>query len=100
MSSVRNTSNSSTPLLGVEIAETHLGHEHGITITIRSSYIAAKRAVAQRRSKRKGMSNKHGHGGGRSRKTHGESEKNTSMTGSRHAAGSRVSPTKAEEKRW
>ncbi len=81
---------------GVEIAETHLGHDHGITITIRSSYIAAKRAVANRRSKRKIAKNSGrggGHGAGRGG-GHGKQQR------SRHAAGSRVSPTKAEEKRW
>jgi tetratricopeptide (TPR) repeat protein len=78
---------------GVEIAETHLGHDHGITITIRSSYIAAKRAVAARRSKRKSSSH------GKSNR-HGEPKQHDSKQRSRHAAGSRVSPTKAEEKRW
>ena len=76
---------------GVEIAETHLGHDHGITITIRSSYIAAKRAVANRRSKRKIAKNS---GRGHSGRGQGKHQR------SRHAAGSRVSPTKAEEKRW
>ena len=87
---------------GVEIAETHLGHDHGITITIRSSYIAAKRAVAARRSKRKtsghGKSGggRSGHGGGHG----GGHGSRPSPQQSRHSAGSRVSPTKAEEKRW
>ena len=81
---------------GVEIAETHLGHDHGITITIRSSYIAAKRAVANRRSKRKIANVNRSHGRGRG----GPAGSSGNQQRSRHAAGSRVSPTKAEEKRW
>lgn len=33
---------------GVEVAKTHLGGNHGITITLRNSLIAAKRAIASR----------------------------------------------------
>ncbi len=80
----------------MEIAETHLGHDHGITITIRSSYIAAKRAVAARRSKRRiAEASSIRKGGARGHGARGARER-----ASRHAAGSRVSPTKAEEKRW
>ena len=72
---------------GVEIAETHLGHDHGITITIRSSYIAAKRAVANCRSKRKIAKNSGRRHSGRRQGKHQVE----------NAAGSRVSLTHGRE---
>lgn len=92
---------------GVEIAETHLGNEHGITITLRNSLIAAKRAMNTHRASKRGGKKRHGgHKGGRRHGGHGGSRRRASpgqrsgKAASRHAAGARVSPTRAEEQRW
>jgi len=37
---------------GVEISETHLGADHGITITLRNSFLAARRTVAAKTNNR------------------------------------------------
>eukprot|EP00944_MAST-04C_sp_MAST-4C-sp1_P000425 g425.t1 len=37
---------------GVEIADAHLGSQHGITITLRNSYHAARRSISKRRVQR------------------------------------------------
>ena len=76
---------------GVDIAETHLGNDHGITITLRNSLLAAQRVLA---TKGKGAG---GRGRGRS---HGGVQRRSKKGGSRHAKGAKVSPSKREEERW
>jgi tetratricopeptide (TPR) repeat protein len=74
---------------GVDIAETHLGNDHGITITLRNSLLAAQRVLAQ----------KPGRGvGDRARMSSMPKGKQKKMP--RHAKGAKTSPSKNEEERW
>lgn len=74
---------------GVDVAKTHLGPDHGITITLRNSLLAAKRAIQSRSGKTTSA--------GKGRKP------GTARKGAARAArgpGSPSSPSRADEKRW
>ena len=73
---------------GVDIAETHLGNDHGITITLRNSHIAAQRVLATK-GKGRGM-----RGGRQSRKKVGRKKQ------LRHVKGAKTTPTMREQERW
>ena len=73
---------------GVDIAETHLGNDHGITITLRNSHIAAQRVLATK-GKGRGM-----RGGRQSRKKVGRKKQ------PRHVKGAKTTPTMREQERW
>eukprot|EP00753_Platysulcus_tardus_P000804 PLAT10727.1.p1 GENE.PLAT10727.1~~PLAT10727.1.p1 ORF type:complete len:822 (-),score=319.69 PLAT10727.1:129-2594(-) len=49
---------------GVELAEKHLGEKHGVTIVLRNSLIAAKRAARATRRAKRGRAGRGGRGGG------------------------------------
>lgn len=76
---------------GVDISETHLGTDHGITITLRNSYLAAKQAVEVARKRRGPMA-----------KTSRIVSGGKSMKGSAKGAALKRSPRlqQREEQRW
>lgn len=81
---------------GVEISETYLGQNHGITITLRNSFLAARRAVANKTNNKAAL-REHSKRGRRS----GKKKKNGAI-GRAYGSSTRSSrsPSRKDEERW